>query len=363
MVVAAGLGFNALIDLVKNNYAKIALTVLPILLLAPPLFHIVRNHPYEYIYFNELAGGIDKVYGNYELDYYYHSTREASEWILANASKQDTEDKIKVATYHSASVDYFFRKDTADFQVSFSRWYDRGNNDWDYAIFTITNILPEQIKSEHFPPKNTVHTIDVDGKPICLILKNDDKSELKGYGFRQESQMDSAVFYFEKALEIDPYNETAMTSLIDQYFLIRQEDKAKPYIDSLLAFFPHYDLANYYLAYYYYLKNDLDEALNIAKKIIAEDNYRFTLAYYIICNIYIKKNDMESAEKIMNDLIETDSPVDDIVIKQLIAIYRAQGLSEAAAYKKLYKKIAANLKKKGQKEAAARYENRAKSIN
>ena len=87
---------------------------------------------------------MNKAYGNYEMDYYYHSTREASEWVLANAKKSgmETGKKIKVATWHTASVNYLFRKDTADFQVVFSRWYERGNNDWDYAIFTITGIMP-----------------------------------------------------------------------------------------------------------------------------------------------------------------------------------------------------------------------------
>ena len=100
IVVFAGLGFNYIIELVKNRKAKIALVALPFVMMILPLIHIVKNHPYEYVYFNELAGGVDKAWGNYELDYYYHSTREASEWIKENAEKTglETDGKIRVAT-------------------------------------------------------------------------------------------------------------------------------------------------------------------------------------------------------------------------------------------------------------------------
>ena len=108
MVVAAGWGFDALVKWIeekmgiekkdnedgactvstKGIIVNIASVVVLAVLLIGPIRHIIHNHPYEYVYFNELEGGIDKAYGNYEMDYYYHSTREASEWIIANAEPQ-----------------------------------------------------------------------------------------------------------------------------------------------------------------------------------------------------------------------------------------------------------------------------------
>ena len=149
MVVAAGWGFDAVVkwiegkmgvetsrrEDVKNDKSEscsvstkgiivnVAAVVVLLALLIGPIRHIVANHPYEYVYFNELAGGIDKAYGNYEMDYYYHSTREASEWIIANAEPNADGSKIKVGTWHAASVHYFFRKDTAKFAPLFCRWY------------------------------------------------------------------------------------------------------------------------------------------------------------------------------------------------------------------------------------------------
>ena len=355
MVVAAGLGFNALIDLVKNKYGKIALTILPFLLPIHPLLHIIRNHPYEYVYFNELSGGMNKAYGNYEMDYYYHSTREASEWVLANAKKSgmETGKKIKVATWHTASVNYFFRKDTADFQVVFSRWYERGNNDWDYAIFTVTGIIPEQIKSAHFPPPNTVHTINVDGKPICIILKRTDKSDFEGFKLKEAKQTAAAMPYFKKALKVDPYNEAPLVNLIECYFHVGFPDSAKPLIDHSLTFLPSYEPANHLNAHYYISKEDANMALKSCKKII-KDNFKYTDAYHMACKIYLWQGDLNSAEKVLEELIEIDM-LDNQGGQMLIQIYMYRGLNEQEAYKRLYKKMAKSLEKRGKKKNAKEF--------
>jgi len=356
MVVAAGLGFDALITFFKNKYLRIAATVLPFLLLLMPLTHIIKNHPYEYVYFNELAGGTKKAYGNYEMDYYYHSTRAASEWVIANAKKSglETGDKIKVATWHTASVAYFFRKDTAKFEVGFSRWYERSNNDWDYAIFTITGMQPEQIKCQHFPPANTVHTITVDGIPICIVLQRKDKSDLKGYQYKSENQIDSAIYYFNKALEVDAYNEIVLINLIETYFQIGNLDSAKVYIDRVLDFLPSHETVNFYLAHYYMAKNQLDDALFVTQKMIKASPNN-AQAHRIACDIYLRKNDIYSAEKALLKIMDAGA-FDQNSANQLMAIYKAQGFDERVAQRKMFKHLAESFRKQGNKELAEQYE-------
>ncbi|MDR1459280.1 MAG: tetratricopeptide repeat protein [Bacteroidales bacterium] len=362
MVVAAGLGFNALVEFLKNKYLKVAAMVLPVLFLIMPLVHIIKNHPYEYIYFNKLAGGIDAMYGNYEMDYYYHTTREATEWIIANAEKSglETGDKIIVASWHPASVEYFLRHDTAKFHAGFLRWRERGDFDWDYSIFVITGMVPEQIKSKHFPPKNTVHTIDVDGKPVCLILKRDDKSDWKGFQYKSENQIDSAIYYFKKALEVDEYNEVVMLNLVETYFQVGMIDSAKPYLDRILDFLPLHESANYMLAHYYLSKNNPNDALIIANKMI-ENNFKFRGAYSLACDIYLRQNNLMAAGRMLERLIDIDQ-LDNQSVKQLIEIYKAQGLNETGAYKKLYITIAQSFEKRGKKEEAMEYQNLANGI-
>ena len=301
-----------------------------------------------------MAGGIDKAYGNYELDYYYHSTREASEWIIANAEPNADGSKIKVATWHLASVAYFFRNDTAKFQPLFCRWYEKGNNDWDYAIFTVTGMAPEQIThAGAFPPPDCVHTINVDGKPICIILKRQSKDDFIGNQYKSKNQADSAILCFQKALQINPYNEAALNNIIECYLMKGQLDSAKMYIDQELSFLPKYETGNYFLAHYYMTKGDMDNAIKTCKYII-DCNFKFSGAYHLMCNIYLRQNDVANAEKTLLKLIDVDQ-LDDAGVQQLIQIYKAEGLDDRGAYRKLYKKMATSLDKRDKKKEAQTY--------
>ncbi len=356
MVVFAGLGFNALIELVKNKYAQWALTALPFVLLLMPLSHIIRNHPYEYVYFNEFEGGAKKAFGNYEMDYYYHSTREASEWIIANAQKSglETGNKIRVATWHTASVRNFFRNDTSDFQVTFARWYQKGNSDWDYGVFTVTGISPEYLKSAAFPPKNTVYTVDVDGVPIAVVLKRTDKTDYYAYKMKEAGKLDSALMMYHKVITENPYNETALLNMGEMYLQKGKPDSAIWILNKYLEIDAYDDNANYFLAYAYMMKNDPQKAFEIAESII-QHNYKYSGAYILQRDIYLRQNNIMGAEQVMVKMIDIDL-VDNNFVQQWIAIKRAQGLDERMAYVTLYKALVASFEKRGKKKEAEMYQ-------
>jgi Flp pilus assembly protein TadD len=276
MVVAAGLGFNALIDAAKQKYAKFALTLLPLALLLSPAIFTVKNHPYEYVFFNRLAGGIKGAYGNYEMDYYYHSTREASEWVLDDVRKNGAPDstrKTKVVSWHSSSVNYFLRKDTADISVGFVRWNERGFNDWDYAIFTITGMNAELLKNKKaFPPKNTAYQIKVDGVPICIVLKREENSDFYGHKAMQQRDFNSAVPLLKKALAYDNYNEQALNDLILIYQQANMLDSAQVLAQQWVAFNKGSTPAMTQLANTYLAKGDFSKAIVTASQIIKYNN-------------------------------------------------------------------------------------------
>jgi hypothetical protein len=57
---------------------------LAIIILLPGLIGLVQLHPYQYIYYNELTGGVDGAFRTYELDYWLTSYKEAAEFIDEN---------------------------------------------------------------------------------------------------------------------------------------------------------------------------------------------------------------------------------------------------------------------------------------
>ncbi|MDR0414678.1 MAG: phospholipid carrier-dependent glycosyltransferase [Prevotellaceae bacterium] len=320
MAVAAGLGFNALINWAAQKVKKKlqvtdvacgAVGVACVLgLLANPIRHVISNHPYEYVYFNELAGGMKKAFGNYELDYYYHSTREASEWIKSDVAKNGAPDstrKTKVVTWHTMSVSYCFRNDTADFAVGFARWYERGYGDWDYAIFVITGINPELQKNKSaFPPKNTAYQIKVDGKPICLVLKREDKSDYYGHRAMQQGQVGEAVAYLQKALAYDSYNEQALDDLIQIYSQIQMPDSALTLARHWAKFNRGSSAALVHMANLYFNRGDLSNALLTANA-ITKLNSRDISGLWIAANVYARENNANAALKNLNTILQMRS--------------------------------------------------------
>ena len=85
----------------------------------------------------------------------------------------------------------------------------------------------------------------------------------------------------------------------------------------------------------------MDNAIKTCKYII-DCNFKFSGAYHLMCNIYLRQNDVANAEKTLLKLIDVDQ-LDDAGVQQLIQIYKAEGLDDRGAYRKLYKKMATSL--------------------
>ena len=88
-------------------------------------------------------------------------------------------DEIKIGTNHSYSGRYYTRN-YDNVQVVYTRYYERLNKEWDYAIYINVYIDQAEIKNEQFPPAGTIHTIDVNGMPMCAIVKRPSKASI-GY--------------------------------------------------------------------------------------------------------------------------------------------------------------------------------------
>ncbi len=56
--------------------------------LAAPIAHMARLHPYEYVYFNQFAGGVPGVSERYMLDYWGLSFKQASQDLLAYVARE-----------------------------------------------------------------------------------------------------------------------------------------------------------------------------------------------------------------------------------------------------------------------------------
>ena len=353
MAVAAGLGFDAFAAWAGRKSGKRVVELLcalvPVCFLVPPALHTVRNHPYEYVYFNEFAGGVKKAFGHYELDYYYHSMREATEWVLAHAEPKADGSKTLVGSWHVESTRYFMRNDTAHFATRFVRWNQRYEYEWDYLVFPITGIAGDYLLGKAFPPKDCVHTVDVDGKPIALVLKRQTMDDYNGLQLLRAGNADSAIVLFNNALKANPDNETALVNLANICLQKQDNAKAEEYCNRLLAIDPSNPQASQLLVYAYLGGGKQQEAAQLLDKIKAEGTQPF--AFTMTAQLYAQQGNLNGALNEINAMLDKGL-MDQDALNLYVQLRMSQGTDQNTAVYSFYSAYASGLEKKGDKKAA-----------
>ena len=353
MAVAAALGYDALAAWAARKSGKCVVGILcslvPLCLLVPPAIHTVRNHPYEYVYFNELTGGVKKAFGHYELDYYYHSMREATEWVVANAEPKADGEKTLVGSWHVESTRYFLRNDTARFATRFVRWAQRYEYDWDYLVFPITGISGEYLLSPAFPPKDCVYTVNVDDTPIALVLKRQTKDDLYGVEQLKAGNVDSAMLLFNKALEVNPDNVTALSNMANVALQRGQTDQCVDYCNRLLAADPTNLQASQMLVYAYLNSNRQQEAAALLDKLKADGSAPF--AFTMTAQLFARQGNVSAAISEINAMLDRGL-MDQEALNLYVQLRMSQGTDQNTAVYSFYSAYANGLEKNGDKKAA-----------
>jgi hypothetical protein len=110
----AGLSFQFLLDQLAAKNIKLAhiATLLVFVYLVYQVSVMARLHPYEYIYYNQLVGGVAHAYQQYETDYWGTAASQAAKWLAQSLedNSRTTGRKVKVfitgANIYSAQ--YYF---------------------------------------------------------------------------------------------------------------------------------------------------------------------------------------------------------------------------------------------------------------
>jgi len=152
-VIFSSSGFVYLLKTLKSDLFKIFIFILVVFGIILPTRHIIKNHPYEYIYFNEFVGGVNNSFSRYETDYYYHSMAEASEWLKEYLIKEKPGNRDKVKIGLNFQPDIYFPEKSENIEATYIRYYTRGGYEWDYAIFCVSYIHPYQLKNGIWPPE------------------------------------------------------------------------------------------------------------------------------------------------------------------------------------------------------------------
>jgi len=124
LAVLAGVGFNALFDLIATRRPRIVMPA-AIALCAALLWEaslLVRLHPYQYLYYNALVGGLKGAADRYEMDYWGNMMPEAVRALERYAKRVDPAGESRLVGV--CGERFSFEHEAADqFQWSVG-WYE-----------------------------------------------------------------------------------------------------------------------------------------------------------------------------------------------------------------------------------------------
>lgn len=215
IVILAGAGWAWL---VQQKYAIVQYTALALVCIGGGrvAYWMIKEHPNEYLYFNELTGGTAGAYGNYELDYYSNTLKQAAEWMVENVDVKSK--KITIAVNNEPlTAQWYFDQYTDSVDVLWTREYELTKKETDYAIFNTRTMSRTTLTTDAYPPKGTIHTIDVDGVPVCAIIKRENQYVPEAYALIESGRAPEAIAPLEKAVAYDPYNDEAWRMLAMAY--------------------------------------------------------------------------------------------------------------------------------------------------
>lgn len=261
-VIIAALSWKKVINLFANFKKLIPISIL-IILLFLPLRHMIVNHPNQYVYFNELIGGMNGGYANYDMDYFYNSTEEGVKWLEENVDLNS--DSLIIIT-HGPRHWYF--EEYPNISLEYCRYYEKSKADWDYAIYSNVFINREQLLGDHFPPKGTIRTIDVDGYPIAIILKRVSKEDYKGFEALKHRKLKEAKNHFKNFLKVYPENEEVLEGYARTMLMERKIDSTIIYADSSIYYNPGQIGAWLLKASAYNSQKKWNEALEASNKML-----------------------------------------------------------------------------------------------
>ncbi len=301
MVVLAGRFWSEIVNW-SRGYLKVVPVFVFLVLLSSPVSHTLRNHPGEYVYFNEFIGGLKGAYGDYETDYYFNSLKKSADWFRENILPGLPEnEKTTIVTQAADIVDYYFRKDT-NIRVIYSRYYEKYAKNWDYAIFGNVYISSYQLKNQLFPPAGLLYAPTVDDYPMSCVLKRETKQELQGFQLEREQKYDEAVRVFREYCEAYPQNEEVWARLGKLYYLTGQTEEAKKAFGRALELYPDLNEALYISALMNIDLKDFSTARKYVDRMLAV-NASAVDALYLKALVFYKQKQYKQAVETLNRLL------------------------------------------------------------
>jgi hypothetical protein len=173
----SALGVMSIIELFKNTRRKLIRTGITLLILINIIVifrQIVILHPYQYIFFNSLVGGLQGAYKKYDTEYWGASYSEAINWFKANIATDDKKlygihivgiKRYKV--YHASNIKNV-PLEIADYIFRFTRRMQQEPKKEEIIHIVKRNNVPLVFITKK--PNNTIPVFTKDAREILMRL-------------------------------------------------------------------------------------------------------------------------------------------------------------------------------------------------
>jgi tetratricopeptide (TPR) repeat protein len=329
LILLASIGLLNAYARIKHFFLKIVFTLVFIGLSWHPIQYMVKNHPYLYLYYNPIVGGLHGAYGNYETDYYYHSMREGSTWLNEYLQKNKEVGPLKIAS--NFSVSWYFR-DQPLISTYYCQYDARSQYDWDYMVVANSYVSANLLQTKVWPPKEAIHRIYADGIPICTVLKRATKLDFYGSELLKKGNFIESAKIFADALKINAQDELIFYNFANALAGQGKIDSAKIALQSALAINPRYEPTLMYLGNIAIEQNRPEEAERYYKALLSF-NPKYSEAYVSLANILMRTN-LAEARSLLKDCLILD-PRYIPAVRALAETYRKSNPEVAKKYDEL----------------------------
>lgn len=304
MIVFVAMFWQTLYDwFAERKPVQYAVVGVLALCLLDPVQHVVRNPKIPYVYFNAFTGGMAGNYGYFETDYWGTAVKQAVEWMEDEGILHPDMDTTTIASSFSYNMSRYF-DDSYRKRVKYKyiKYNARFKSDWDYAIFSSRYVRGPHIQSGNWLTDRALHTIDVSGKPVAVIMKTeaDDRAIFEAETAMKEKNFTRAIERFNAEVQRHPLNEQAWIGLANSYAQTGQTEQTRVAAAKVLEIAPENVIAYYFKGLAELQTGRSEEAKKTFERAL-EVNPQYSPANFYLARIYQERGDLQTAFKYAND--------------------------------------------------------------
>lgn len=295
LVVIAAIGFYELWKAFRNIIFRLSFVLIVIGASFFPVRHMVKTFPNHYIYFNDLTKAQTRCWSNYEYDYYFQGMKEATDWFFDNLNVPEGS---TIASNFDVSP--YFPKDR-NLKFKYVHFYEYQTKHWDYGIFSTNYIHPYQLKNNTWMPEGVMKTFYYDKNPYVVITKWEGDDALIGLKAFRKGLYNKAIYNFEKALKAAPNNLITMAYLARCYLIQSRFDNFDSVYNKAAEINPYNEQFLYLKAKMYYQQNKFEKALETVQHLL-KLNSKYIAAFPLLANCFEKTGNTGKAMSIRKQM-------------------------------------------------------------